>query len=113
MNYVIFGWILFIPASAQEQNAPPILYIQERNWRISEAEQVGQIIDRVRAEDADGDDLIFGMEPRFLSPMESSQQNSNGPSKLPFRIDPVTGVVYLNESLAGRVSKTLKIKIIL
>lgn len=109
MNYVIFEWILFIPASAQEQNAPPILYIQERNWRISEAEQVGQIIDRVRAEDADGDDLIFGMEPRFLSPMESSQKNSNGPSKLPFRIDPVTGVVYLNESLAGRVSKTFKI----
>lgn len=99
---------LYISASAQEQNAPPILYIQERNWRISEAEQVGQIIDRVRAEDADGDDLIFGMEPRFISPMESSQ-NSNGPSKLPFRIDPVTGVVYLNESLAGRVSKTFKI----
>lgn len=60
---------------------------------------MGQIIDRVQAEDPDNDVLVFGMEPRFLSPMESSQQ-----SKLPFRIDPVTGVIYLNESLAGRVS---------
>jgi len=90
-----------ITATAQEQNAPPILYVRERNWRISEAEEVGQIIDRVRAEDADGDDLIFGIEPRFLTP---GQQSSNNPNKLPFRIDQDTGVVYLNESLVGRVS---------
>lgn len=111
MSYHDYGIILSIAATAQEQNAPPILYIQDRNWRISETEQVGQIIVRVRAEDADGDDLVFGMEPRFLSPMESSQQNSNGASKLPFRIDPVTGVVYLNESLAGRVSILLDINL--
>ncbi|KAH8417306.1 hypothetical protein KR222_008693, partial [Zaprionus bogoriensis] len=98
-------------AAAQDQNAPPILYIRERNWRISEAEKVGQIIDRVRAEDADGDDLIFGMEPRFLSPIDSNQQNSNTPSKLPFRIDPDTGVVYLNESLAGRAGENFLIYI--
>ncbi|XP_034485733.1 tyrosine kinase receptor Cad96Ca [Drosophila innubila] len=95
-------------ATAQEQNAPPILYVRERNWRISEAEEVGQIIDRVRAEDADGDDLIFGIEPRFLTP---GQQNSNNPNKLPFRIDQDTGVVYLNESLVGRAGENFLIYI--
>ncbi|KAH8312491.1 hypothetical protein KR044_011030 [Drosophila immigrans] len=100
-----------ISAAAQEQNAPPILYVRERNWRISEEEQVDQIIDRVRAEDADGDDLVFGIEPRFLNPTGANQQNPNSPSKLPFRIDPETGVVYLNESLAGRAGENFLIYI--
>ncbi|XP_064556880.1 tyrosine kinase receptor Cad96Ca-like isoform X2 [Drosophila montana] len=97
--------VLFVcEVIGQDQNAPPTLYVRERNWRISEAEEVGQIIDRVRAEDADGDDLVFGIEPRFLSPIGASQ-HANTPSKLPFRIDPNTGVVYLNETLLGRVSR--------
>ncbi|ALC46841.1 Cad96Ca, partial [Drosophila busckii] len=94
-------------AAAQDQNAPPILYVRERNWRISEAEQVGQIIERVRAEDADGDDLVFGIEPRFLNPTGSEHK----PPKLPFRIDADTGVVYLNESLAGRAGENFLIYI--
>ncbi|EDV93872.1 tyrosine kinase receptor Cad96Ca [Drosophila grimshawi] len=97
-------------AIAQEQNAPPILYVRERNWRISEAEVVGQIIDRVHAEDADGDSLVFGIEPRFLAP-GSSQQQANTPNKIPFRIDADTGVVYLNESLAGRAGENFLIYI--
>jgi len=60
--------VLKLAAEAHDQNAPPILYVRERNWRISETEKVGQIIDRVRAEDPDGDDLIFGIEPRFSLP---------------------------------------------
>ncbi|XP_032288741.1 tyrosine kinase receptor Cad96Ca isoform X2 [Drosophila virilis] len=103
--------VLFVAeAVGQDQNAPPILYVRERNWRISEAEEVGQIIDRVRAEDADGDDLVFGIEPRFLSPIGANQQ-ANTPSKLPFRIDPNTGVVYLNESLLGRAGENFLIYI--
>lgn len=70
---------------------------------------MGQIIDRVRAEDADGDDLVFGIEPRFL-PLIGSSQHSNTQGKLPFRIDRNTGVVYLNESLSGRVGDTYKIR---
>ncbi|XP_060645798.1 tyrosine kinase receptor Cad96Ca [Drosophila nasuta] len=91
--------------AAQEQNGPPILYVRERNWRISEEEQVDQVIERVRAEDADGDDLVFGIEPRFLNPTGSNQQNP----KIPFRIDPDTGVVYLNESLKGRAGENFLI----
>ncbi|EDW13718.1 tyrosine kinase receptor Cad96Ca [Drosophila mojavensis] len=97
-------------AISQEQNAPPILYVRERNWRISESEEVGQIIDRVRAEDADGDDLVFGIEPRFL-PLIGSSQQTNTQGKLPFRIDRNTGVVYLNESLSGRAGENFLIYI--
>ncbi|XP_064556878.1 tyrosine kinase receptor Cad96Ca-like isoform X1 [Drosophila montana] len=103
--------VLFVcEVIGQDQNAPPTLYVRERNWRISEAEEVGQIIDRVRAEDADGDDLVFGIEPRFLSPIGASQ-HANTPSKLPFRIDPNTGVVYLNETLLGRAGENFLIYI--
>ncbi|XP_023173595.1 tyrosine kinase receptor Cad96Ca [Drosophila hydei] len=116
LNFIILVFIfsidmLFVSeAFSQEQNAPPILYVRERNWRISEAEEVGRIIDRVRAEDADGDDLVFGIEPRFL-PLIGSSQQSNAQSKLPFRIDRNTGVVYLNESLSGRAGENFLIYI--
>ncbi|KAH8295263.1 hypothetical protein KR018_009459 [Drosophila ironensis] len=94
-------------AEAHDQNAPPILYVRERNWRIPESERVGQVIDQVRAEDPDGDDLIFGMEPRF-SPIPGS---GDTPEKLPFHIDRETGVVTLNESLAGRAGQNFLIYI--
>ncbi|XP_022219368.2 tyrosine kinase receptor Cad96Ca isoform X4 [Drosophila obscura] len=97
-------------AEAHDQNAPPILYVRERNWRISEAEKVGQIIDRVRAEDPDGDELLFGIEPRFLPP-QGSDVEASIPEKLPFHIDSQTGVVYLNESLMGRAGQNFLIYI--
>lgn len=75
-----------------ELNTPPILVVPERNWRISEFEKVGQIIARIRADDAENDELIFDLESQYKG------------VRLPFRIDPVGGVVYLNESLVGRVS---------
>ncbi|XP_061389167.1 tyrosine kinase receptor Cad96Ca [Musca vetustissima] len=68
-------------------NTPPILIVPDRNWRISENEPVGQIIARIRADDPENDDLIYGLEAQY---------------KVPFHIDPVGGVVYLNESLVGR-----------
>ncbi|EDV42271.1 uncharacterized protein Dana_GF17093 [Drosophila ananassae] len=94
-------------AAAHDQNAPPILYVRERNWRIPESERVGQFIDQVRAEDPDGDDLIFGIEPRF-SPIPGSGET---PEKLPFHIDRESGVVTLNESLAGRAGQNFLIYI--
>ncbi|KAH8236662.1 hypothetical protein KR026_007617 [Drosophila bipectinata] len=94
-------------AAAHDQNAPPILYVRERNWRIPESERVGQFIDQVRAEDPDGDDLIFGIEPRF-SPIPGS---GDTPEKLPFHIDRESGVVTLNESLAGRAGQNFLIYI--
>ncbi|XP_034664952.1 tyrosine kinase receptor Cad96Ca isoform X2 [Drosophila subobscura] len=101
---------LISKAEANDQNAPPILYVRERNWRISEAEKVGQIIDRVRAEDPDGDELLFGIEPRFLPP-QGSDGGASTPEKLPFHIDSQTGVVYLNESLMGRAGQNFLIYI--
>uniref|UniRef100_A0A034WTS2 receptor protein-tyrosine kinase n=1 Tax=Bactrocera dorsalis TaxID=27457 RepID=A0A034WTS2_BACDO len=86
------------PASTSLLNTPPILYVPERNWRIPETEPVGQIITRIRAEDPENDDLVFGLEPHFLSNFD----NNNDKENLPFRIDSVRGIVYLNESLIGR-----------
>ncbi|XP_017005257.2 tyrosine kinase receptor Cad96Ca [Drosophila takahashii] len=98
-------------AEAHDQNAPPILYVRERNWRISETEKVGQIIDRVRAEDPDGDDLIFGIEPRFSLPPGSGGKDASSTKTIPFQIDRETGVVTLNESLAGRAGENFLIYI--
>ncbi|KAH8294043.1 hypothetical protein KR054_007711 [Drosophila jambulina] len=95
---------------ANEQNAPPILYLRDRNWRISENERVGQVIEQVRADDADGDDLIFGLEPRFIPP-PASGGGASTPEKLPFHIDPKKGIVYLNESLVGRAGQNFLIYI--
>ncbi|KAI8121892.1 Tyrosine kinase receptor Cad96Ca [Lucilia cuprina] len=86
--------VVFVkPASSQEHahvNSPPILIVPDRNWRISETEPVGQIISRIRADDSENDELIFGLEPAYKGTVN------------PFRIDPIGGVVYLNESLIGR-----------
>lgn len=67
----------------------------EQHWRISEVETVGSIIARVRAEDAENDILQFGLEPHYLN-------TGKNMDSYPFRIDPSTGVVYLNETLIGR-----------
>ncbi|XP_030382541.1 tyrosine kinase receptor Cad96Ca [Scaptodrosophila lebanonensis] len=104
----IFTLLPAFLAEAQEQNAPPILYVRERNWRISETEQVGQIIDRVRAEDPDGDELVFGIEPRFVALPDAHDKLKDA---LPFRIDSKRGVVYLNESLIGRAGQNFLIYI--
>lgn len=71
----------------------------DRNWRLSESEPVGNIITRVRAEDNEQDKLTYGLEPH---------DHYNGNNKLqlplPFFINSTTGIVYLNETLKGRVS---------
>lgn len=91
--FIIFYYLLIVRSQLHSHaNSPPILIIPDRNWRISETEPVGQIISRIRADDSEHDELIFGLEPAY--------KGTNNP----FRIDPVGGVVYLNESLVGRVS---------
>lgn len=77
-------------------NAPPTLQF-DRNWQIPETEKVGTVITRVRGSDNEGRPLVFGLEPLQFGGADKI------PERLPFRIDPDTGVVYLNESLAGRV----------
>lgn len=67
----------------------------DRNWKISENEKTDSIIARVRAQDNENDLLTFGLE-RTVMGMQADDQ------PLPFRIDNNTGIVYLNDSLAGR-----------
>lgn len=69
----------------------------ERNWKIPETEKVDTVIIRAQAHDAEDDILTFDLEP-FNPTFEQEEKND----RLPFRIDPNTGVVYLNESLLGR-----------
>lgn len=78
-------------------NTPPVMYL-DRNWKISEAEKIDSVIARVQANDNENDPLTFGLEP--LNYGFGNEEESN--KTLPFRIDPNTGVVYLNESLLGR-----------
>jgi fibroblast growth factor receptor 1 len=96
---------LFTDSAQPVLNTPPIMLV-DRNWRISETEPVGSVITRVRADDAEKDELTFDLEPKSYNNLyygDSSNTNSSEKS-LPFRIDPKTGVVRLNESLIGRVS---------
>lgn len=74
----------------------------ERHWQIPETEKVDTVIIRVQAHDNEDDDLTFDLEP--IRPI-FNQEKSN--DRLPFRIDPNTGVVYLNESLLGRGNENL------
>jgi len=81
-----------ILGSQLSDNTPPIMWL-DRNWRLPETEQVGNVITRVRAEDTEQDKLTYGLEPH----------DYNG-KPLPFFIDNSTGIVFLNETLKGRVS---------
>lgn len=67
------------------------MILVDRNWRIRENMTVGTLITQVRADDADNDELEFGLDP--LKPGQLQ----------PFRIDPNTGYVYLNDSIEGKV----------
>lgn len=69
----------------------------DRNWRIFENEKIGSVVTRVRADDGENDQLEFGLEPLAYGKYATDED------KLPFRIDKETGVVYLNETLQGRV----------
>lgn len=81
-------------------NTPPTMWL-ERNWKIMETEPVGSVIERVHGSDAENDILEYGLEPLQHYGIEGKQVT------LPFRIDNTTGVVYLNESLKGRVRITI------
>lgn len=75
-------------------NTPPILRI-ERDWIIRENETVGSKIAQAFGDDGDGDHLTYSLQPASFFGSDKG---------MPFRIDPSTGTVYLNESVKGRVS---------
>lgn len=82
------------------------MVVVERHWTVADTEPVGAVIVRVNAQDAEGDELEYGLEKpdgpsNFNLYMNNSQRDS------PFRIDNRTGVVYTNESLVDRVREIL------
>ncbi|KAL9703652.1 hypothetical protein quinque_007170 [Culex quinquefasciatus] len=90
--FAVLLWIAIALAPAadcQDLNTPPVILV-DRNWRIRENMTVGTLITQVRADDADNDELEFGLDP--LKPGQLQ----------PFRIDPNTGYVYLNDSIEGK-----------
>lgn len=75
-----------------------------RNWRISESESIGSVVTKVTAEDAENDKLEFGLEPFTYNNYGSFGSNGQSEKQHPFRIDADNGVVYINNSLIGRVN---------
>lgn len=75
-----------------------------RNWRISESETIGAVVTKVLAEDAENDKLEFGLEPFTSNNYGSFGSNGQSDKHHPFRIDQDSGVVYINDSLTGRVN---------
>lgn len=72
--------------------------IVERNWRLPETLPVGSVVQQVRADDSENNVLEFGLEPLRNGNFGNVNVDEE---KMPFRIDPQTGVVYLNQSLSG------------
>ncbi|KAJ8983276.1 hypothetical protein NQ317_010526 [Molorchus minor] len=95
--------MLIYSIAAQGQlsdNTPPTMWL-ERSWNIKENETIGSRIAQAHGEDAENQDLLYDLEPiQFPG-------NKKPTERLPFRIDPVTGTVYLNESLEGRAGQNL------
>nr|CAI5834606.1 unnamed protein product [Callosobruchus analis] len=83
-------------------NTPPTLWLDDRDWHIREGEQVGARIAQAHSDDAEGGPLEYGLEPILFYGHKGPPQG-----RLPFRIDPETGTVYLNESLKGRAGENL------
>ncbi|XP_017781118.1 PREDICTED: tyrosine kinase receptor Cad96Ca [Nicrophorus vespilloides] len=89
-----FSWIILHVRC--QLNSPPSMSFN-RLWTIEETESVGSVIIRIRAEDNEGDQLTYDIEPKYQG------------EHIPFTIDAKSGVVYLNESLKGKAGKDINL----
>ncbi|XP_014262217.1 tyrosine kinase receptor Cad96Ca [Cimex lectularius] len=107
MDQPLFWTTVFLSAaltggwSQMFDNAPPVLTV-DRKWVIPDTEPVGTVVTKAKASDSDGEPLEYGIESHI-----SFNVNFSTPKTIPFRIDSRTGVVYTNESLAGRGGEDL------
>ncbi|KAK0161398.1 hypothetical protein PV327_009872 [Microctonus hyperodae] len=107
IEWIIVAMATFLLANnaygqSMGDNTPPVMWL-DRNWILSEAEPVGSIVTRVRAEDSQFDDLIFGLEP-----LGHSYNGDDSPQPpLPFSINNETGTIYVNETLKGKGGQNL------
>jgi hypothetical protein len=81
-----------------DNNTPPVITPFNRDWVIHDTDPVGEVIVRVKAEDAEKDHLEYGLEVKAYSGAGSADR------PLPITINSTTGVVKINESLINRVS---------
>uniref|UniRef100_A0ABD2XGA0 receptor protein-tyrosine kinase n=1 Tax=Trichogramma kaykai TaxID=54128 RepID=A0ABD2XGA0_9HYME len=90
---------------ACHDNTPPTVYLN-RNWVLSEDDPVGKIVERVRAEDNEQDELSYGLEPSQMNYQGLLDQphNRNNNKPLPFDINNTTGIITLNQTLKGRIA---------
>ncbi|CAB0031199.1 unnamed protein product [Trichogramma brassicae] len=93
-------------ARACHDNTPPTVYLN-RNWVLSEDDPVGKIVERVRAEDSEQDELSYGLEPsqmNYQGLLDQPHNHNNNNKPLPFDINNTTGIITLNQTLKGRIA---------
>ncbi|CAG9853774.1 unnamed protein product [Phyllotreta striolata] len=104
--FVLLSFASLLMKGKCQDNTPPYVWMESREWNIRENETVGFRVTQVHADDAEGEPLTYGLEP---SPLYISKYPNRN---LPFRIDNETGTVYLNESLMGRAEENLHLYVI-
>lgn len=93
--------LICIVESQFSDNTPPVMWI-DRNLVLLDTEPVGSVVTRARAEDNEQDQLTYGLEPLG----HNYNGNDSPQPPLPFFIDNSTGIIYVNETLKGKVSAT-------
>jgi len=84
----------------QSANTPPTILV-DREWIVRDSEEVGTVVARVKADDGEHDVLIFGLE----LPGAYESNFATKIDRVPFIIDPQTGIVKVNESLTGKAGE--------
>lgn len=97
-------YLIIVVNSQFGENTPPTMWIEPRTWNVAEDEVIGSKVAQVQADDSDNDTLVYSLE---LIAYRDPKRARPG---LPFKIDPHTGVVKLNESLEGRVSNRERLR---
>ncbi|XP_044743573.1 tyrosine kinase receptor Cad96Ca [Chrysoperla carnea] len=92
-----------ILVNAQGFEPPPVLRVDNRNWRILSNAEIGTIVSRVRIDESispqqSTTSLLYGLES---SPFVGNETNMD----LPFDIDNKTGEVFINSSLENLVNR--------
>ncbi|ERL85918.1 hypothetical protein D910_03333 [Dendroctonus ponderosae] len=91
-----FAFVIAQGGCQLSDHTPPSIPWTERNWQIPDNEPIGSKIVQVHGKDQENDNLTFGLQQiQFFG-------SDKPPEPLPFRIDPQTGAVYLNDSLKGK-----------
>ncbi|XP_075971841.1 tyrosine kinase receptor Cad96Ca isoform X2 [Anticarsia gemmatalis] len=84
----VSGWIALASSQAPPGFKLPAIMRVERNWYVMASEPIGSFVTKVYRESTGGEPVTFGLE-------------TTGPPA-PFKIDPKTGVVTVNDTLTDK-----------